>query len=128
MWTSASGPWSFPAAPGRSVLELTVPLGLQTSIEYAYLLGDFGVRVAGVEKTIIPPVRELAFGDWVPQGLPFYGGNVTYHIFVETRAAFCCAFPTTGGLSCACWPTGGRGRNRVLALRPFACGPCARKA
>ena len=29
-------------------------------------------------------VRTLAFGNWVSQGLPFYSGNVTYHLTVQT--------------------------------------------
>jgi hypothetical protein len=48
-------------------------------LEACYLLGDFGVSVAGLCLRITPPVRELSFDDWTKQGLPFYGGNVTYH-------------------------------------------------
>lgn len=33
---------------------------------------------------LLPPVRELAFGDWTAQGLPFYAGNVTYHCTLDT--------------------------------------------
>ncbi len=48
-------------------------------LEACYLLGDFGVTVAGTHARIVPPPRQLAFDDWTKQGLPFYGGNVTYH-------------------------------------------------
>jgi hypothetical protein len=48
-------------------------------LEACYLLGDFGVTIAGTQARIIPPPRQLAFDDWTKQGLPFYGGNVTYH-------------------------------------------------
>ena len=34
--------------------------------------------VRGRQARIVAPVRELAFGDWTSQGLPFYAGNVTY--------------------------------------------------
>ena len=68
---------------GESTIELAIPFGRRTNVEWCYLLGDFGVRVSGAEKTIIPPVRELGFGDWTSQGLPFYCGNVTYKIPVE---------------------------------------------
>ena len=44
------------------------------------MLGDFGVRVEGDTATVTAPVRTLAFGDWTGQGLPFYGGNVTYFL------------------------------------------------
>lgn len=70
-------------AAGVHELILRVPLQRQRGLEWCYLLGDFGVRVAGRRATITAPVRTLAWGDWVPQGLPFYGGNVTYHVLVQ---------------------------------------------
>lgn len=68
---------------GDHLLELEAPLGRYTVHENAYLLGDFGVRVTGSACVLTAPVRQLAFGDIVPQGLPFYGGNIDYHIPVE---------------------------------------------
>lgn len=70
---------------GDSVIELEIPFNQRTNVEWCYLLGDFGVRVQGAEKTITQPVRELGFGDWTSQGLPFYCGNVTYKLPVETE-------------------------------------------
>ena len=70
--------------PEKHCLEMTFPLGLNTKLEYLYLLGDFGVELRGVSKTLTEPVRELAFGSWVHQGLPFYGGKLTYHTEMET--------------------------------------------
>lgn len=70
---------------GKSAIELAIPFGRRTNVEWCYLLGDFGVRVSGAEKTIVPPVRQLGFGDWTSQGLPFYCGNVTYKIPVEIQ-------------------------------------------
>ena len=54
-------------------------------MEACYLLGDFGVRVAGTICTLTAPVRSLAFGDITRQGLAFYGGNITYHLRAESR-------------------------------------------
>ncbi len=68
-----------PIPSGDHELLLKIPYGEKTGIEWCYLLGDFGVHVAGCRKTITPPVKTLHFGDWVHQGLPFYGGNVPYH-------------------------------------------------
>ena len=70
---------------GDSVIELTLPFGRRSNVEWCYLLGDFGVCVQGAEKTVIPPVRRLGFGDWTTQGLPFYCGNVTYKIPVRVE-------------------------------------------
>jgi hypothetical protein len=69
---------------GVNVLELSVPFGKSTNLEWCYILGDFGVTLAGEKKTVTSPVRELGFGDAASQGLPFYGGNIVYHIPVET--------------------------------------------
>ncbi len=64
---------------GDHVLELTVAYTRKTYLEWMYLLGDFGVEVKGDAARLVAPVRELSFGDWTTQGLPFYAGNVTYH-------------------------------------------------
>ena len=71
---------------GVNTIETVVPYGKKTDIEACYLLGDFGVRVEGVQCTVTPPVKALAFGDITRQGLPFYGGNLTYHMEVETAS------------------------------------------
>ncbi len=69
---------------GENILEAVVPIGERTGVEWAYLLGDFGVRVSGRAVALIPAAKELAFGDITVQGLPFYGGNITYHVPVTT--------------------------------------------
>lgn len=85
--------------PGENLLEVRVPIGRRTHLEYLYLLGDFGVRVCGVEKTVIPPIRKLGFGSVVPQGLPFYTGNVNYHFDVDVQGELVIRVPHyRGGL------------------------------
>lgn len=69
---------------GRHELVLTLPLSRKMDVEWCYLLGDFGVTLAGRHARLIAPVRKLAFGDWTTQGLPFYVGNVTYHCRLTT--------------------------------------------
>ena len=66
--------------PGKNILEVKLPYGRKIDVEACYLLGDFGVHVVGCHTKLISPVRELHFGDIVHQGLPFYGGNLTYHL------------------------------------------------
>lgn len=68
-----------PLPVGQSEIILKLPYNSRTNLEWCYLLGDFGVEVAGRHVKIIEPVQEFAFGDWTHQGLPFYAGNVTYH-------------------------------------------------
>ncbi len=64
---------------GTHVIDIKLSFTKKTSIEWFYLLGDFGVTVKGAHGVVADAVRTLTFGDWTTQGLPFYGGNVTYH-------------------------------------------------
>jgi len=61
-------------------LEADVQIGINRGVEWAYILGDFGVECHGRKVEIVQAPTELAFGDITSQGLPFYGGNITYHI------------------------------------------------
>lgn len=68
---------------GENVLELCLPFAQRTQLESLYLLGDFDVQLAGVRAVLTPPRREIGFSSLTMQGMPFYGGNVTYHLPVE---------------------------------------------
>lgn len=74
---------------GENILQIEMPYKTETNVEWCYILGDFGVQVAGDHATVTEPVRELYFGDWTVQGLPFYGGNVTYHTEVTGNGEEC---------------------------------------
>ncbi|MBO4354452.1 MAG: hypothetical protein J5860_05860, partial [Clostridia bacterium] len=65
---------------GKNTLEITYRFGDVTQIESMYLLGDFGVENLGVSAKITALPEKLDFGSIVSQGLPYYGGNVTYHL------------------------------------------------
>ena len=69
--------------PGRHTITLTMPLAPRTYIENCFLLGEFNVRLEGCEKTLIAPTEKIGFGSVVPQGLPFYGGNIIYSCPIE---------------------------------------------
>ena len=68
---------------GRHELILNIPFTRKANVEWCYLLGDFGVEQFGRHAKIVAPVRQLTFGDWTKQGLPFYAGNVTYHCTLQ---------------------------------------------
>lgn len=68
---------------GANELLVEIPFGRKENVEYLFLLGDFGVKVSGRAAELTAPVRTLAFGDITTQGLPFYGGNVEYHLPVS---------------------------------------------
>ena len=69
---------------GENILEITAPIGKRISLENCFVLGEFDVEVNGCEAKIKPAANKINFGSVVNQGMPFYGGNVTYETEVET--------------------------------------------
>ncbi len=91
----------------------------KTELEWNYLLGDFGVRLAGRHATITEPVRSLAFGDWSSQGLPFYTGNVTYHFTLDERDGVATDVDFTGFKGALLSVVADDGPPRPVAFAPF---------
>lgn len=73
-----------PLQKGSNRLTVTLPIGERIDIEWMYLLGEFDVRLEGTQKTITAPRKKLGFDCVTHQGMPFYGGNLTYRIPVTT--------------------------------------------
>ncbi len=71
---------------GTNVLVITLPYGRTANPEWCYLLGDFGVKTAGRTRTLAPAPKELGFSTVTEQGLPYYGGAITYHTDIETES------------------------------------------
>ena len=71
---------------GENTLRVTIPFGERSNCEAMYLLGDFGVRIAGRLLTVTSLPDKLGFSDLTYQGLPFYGGEVSYHIPITLDA------------------------------------------
>lgn len=64
--------------PGRNEIELTAPFRPSLDLEAVYLYGAFGVQLDGLRAVLTAlPVR-LRIDALPRQGLPFYGGGVTY--------------------------------------------------
>ena len=74
-----------PIRKGVNILEAAIPFGKRTNLEWCYLLGDFGVEASGCYTCVVAKKQTIAFGDFTRQGLPFYGGNITYHIPLTTN-------------------------------------------
>lgn len=70
---------------GENIIEVTVPFGRRTNVEWCYLLGDFGVDVYGSYRELVTRKPLIGFDDVTRQGLAHYGGNITYHIPVTTN-------------------------------------------
>ncbi|MBR2446634.1 MAG: hypothetical protein IKB28_08255 [Clostridia bacterium] len=69
-----------PLCKGENTLRVTIPFAERSNCEAMYLLGMFGVKVAGRQLTVTALPETLGFSDLTYQGLPFYGGAVSYHI------------------------------------------------
>ena len=71
---------------GENTLLIRTPIGIRTKVEWCYLLGGFGVRVAGCEKTLTTLPAKLGYSTVTAQNLPFYTGSVEYTEEIETPA------------------------------------------
>lgn len=69
---------------GENILEITAPIGKRISLENCFVLGEFDVEVNGCEAKIKPASDKINFGSVISQGMPFYGGNITYETEIET--------------------------------------------
>lgn len=67
---------------GENLLEVSLPFGRKTDLEWMYLLGDFQVELRGTYAALRTPY-EIRFGDLTRQGMPFYTGNTIYEIAFE---------------------------------------------
>ena len=68
---------------GVNWIEVKKPFVTASSVENMFILGEFGVKVQGRQVHIIHAPQTLSYGDWTNQGLPFYGGALTYRFTIE---------------------------------------------
>ena len=54
-------------------------------LEIVYLLGTFGTHVEGTDVALTYAPTLLRLGNWVPQGLAFYSGSVSYLRTIRPR-------------------------------------------
>lgn len=72
-----------PLEVGENKIMITLPFGQRSNLEACYLLGSFGVSVRGRVRKIVPLPSLMAFDSITYQDLPYYGGEITYHIDVD---------------------------------------------
>lgn len=75
---------------GKNILEISIPFGLNTNVEWCYLLGGFGVALRGSCATLTALPERLRFSDITKQGLPFYGGEINYISLFEGNGKPAC--------------------------------------
>lgn len=72
-----------PIRIGENIMTVKMPFTKSESLEACYLIGDFNALLEGCEKTLLEPSDSIGFGDITSQGMPFYGGNLTYRVAVN---------------------------------------------
>lgn len=68
---------------GTNRIILYIDFNSMTNVEWCYLLGSFGVSVAGSAAKLIDMPESINFGDYGSQGFPFYTGNIIYHNIIN---------------------------------------------
>ena len=68
---------------GEHTIEITLPLAPRTYTENCFLLGNFNVKLEGIESTLTAPTEKIGFGSVTSQGMPFYGGTVVYTVTIH---------------------------------------------
>ncbi len=106
---------------GQNALTLEVDFHEAINIEAVYLIGDFGVRLEGTRKTLTTLPKTLEAGDLGAQGLPFYGGALTYKIPIPCKPAEGeHAFLLMPEFEAACLKVGSEGQpSRYIAWPPY---------
>ncbi len=68
---------------GENTVIVTKPFTVVSNVENMFILGDFGVEVAGRAVNLVAPKNTIHFGDVTSQGFPFYGGAMTYRFKIN---------------------------------------------
>jgi hypothetical protein len=66
---------------GKNIIQLETDFNEGMDIEASYLLGNFGVQLSENESPVLTQLPlKLSVGSVTEQGLPFYGGAITYYL------------------------------------------------
>ncbi|MBI5831624.1 MAG: hypothetical protein HZB16_04840 [Armatimonadetes bacterium] len=101
---------------GTNELVLGVTFDDTVNLEAAYLLGGFGVQVDGQRAVVTRLPAALSVGDLTSQGLPFYGGTVTYRLGDLGTDALTVAAPA---FEAAVLRVRRAGETRLIAWQPY---------
>ena len=103
---------------GENTVIVTKPFTVVSSVENMFILGDFGVRVAGTAVKLTAPNNKIHFGDLTSQGFPFYGGVMTYRLKIDggRNTKLCLGLFTA---PCVCAELDGK-RVANLSLSPYS--------
>lgn len=106
---------------GENELELSLQYGNASNLEWMYLLGEFGVLLAGNKKVVVPKPERLFWGDYTRQGYPFYTGNMVYYLeeICDRDTDWSIQIPYYAGAAVKIAVDGGE--EQMAALLPYQC-------
>lgn len=105
---------------GTNTVELTTQFRDDVDLEALYLLGTFGVRLQGTEKTLTKLPETVTPSDLVEQGFPFYSGPITYRIPVKAEGDATRLVVETPQFEAACIKvSSGASPSRLIAWQPY---------
>lgn len=99
---------------GENTVTVRVPFGSAANIEAVYILGDFGVKLPA---TVCPLPETLSPDGIGGQGLPFYGGAVTFYTGIRDAGRVRITVRELHGASVH---AAGGGEEKVIAFPPYA--------
>jgi hypothetical protein len=112
---------------GRNVVTVDVSFMRTTNVEALYLVGDFGVALDGKKRTLTESPAVIGNGNLSEYGLPFFTGNMTYHVTPEAYKEILGDSPrgadrialTPSGFTGACVKISALGKSEILAWDPY---------
>ena len=103
---------------GENTVIVSKPFTVVSNIENMFILGNFGVEVNGTAVKLTAFNNRIHFGDITKQGLPFYGGVMTYRFKIDggKDTKFCLGLYSA---PCVCAELDGK-RIANLSLSPYS--------
>ncbi|MBQ7152325.1 MAG: hypothetical protein IJR83_00095 [Clostridia bacterium] len=112
--------------PGRNEVTLDVSFLRTSNVEAVYLVGAFGVRLNGTDRTIVKMPTLMGCDDYASFDMPFFTGNLTYELLPENYKPLVDALPHADRIvlsprdfTGACVKVTAGGKTTVLGWEPF---------
>jgi hypothetical protein len=104
---------------GENELILTTDYAENSNLEAIYLMGDFGVKLNGTRRILVPLPKTIEIGSIVSQGFPFYSGKLTYLVPVSQPKPNERLFLELDGFDGSCIVIEGNNQKEILAWKPY---------
>ena len=111
---------------GRNEVTVDVRFLRTTNVEALYLVGGFGVRLNGRQRTLVPLPERMGCDNYSSFDMPFYSGNMTFELSaeayrpaVEGMAEAARIVLTPKEFTGACVKVEAAGKTTVLGWEPY---------